>query len=50
MDDLDLISPDQILLKELKEKPMKEYIVSVKQNEICLFCNLYDLFTSYEYI
>lgn len=39
-----------ILKKEMSQKIDKEYMQSVKQNEICLFCNLYDLFTNYEYI
>eukprot|EP00347_Sterkiella_histriomuscorum_P007794 403347537 len=37
------------LQKEIRGKINKDIIKSVQQSEVCLFCNLQDLFTKYEY-
>ncbi len=47
---LDLSSFEEALLaSEARGKVTKEFIKSVKQSDVCLFCNLHDLFTKYEY-
>lgn len=47
---LDLLGPEELkLAKEASGKINKEVIKAVKQSDICLFCNLQDLFTKYEY-
>ena len=38
-----------LLRKEAKGKIDNEVITAVKQSEVCLFCNLQDLFTKYEF-
>lgn len=47
---LDLSSLEEAMLaSEARGKITKEHIKAVKQSDVCLFCNLYDLFTKYEY-
>lgn len=38
-----------MLKSEIKGPINKDILKSVKQSDVCLFCNLYDLFTKYEY-